>query len=80
MAMVARNTFIVGIQQLWVIAWNKHTNCKRSEDVEEENTPEDSANSLGNILARILSFTGSDSNHFHATIAEGSVDERGEEA
>lgn len=57
-----------------VVVRNQDTNGKRAEDVEEQDTPEDTLHGLGDVLTRILGFTGSDSNHFDTTVREGSVD------
>ena len=40
-----------------IIVWNKNANGKGTEDVEEEDTPEDSLNSLGDIAQWILGCT-----------------------
>ena len=58
-----------------VVVWNQDTDGKRAEDVEEQNTPEDTLDGLWNVLARILGFTSSDSNHFDTTVREGSIDQ-----
>ncbi len=66
-------------QQALVIGGNKDTNCERAKNVEEQNTPEDSANGLGNILSGILGLTSSNSNKFHTTVRKCGVHEDGEE-
>ena len=51
-----------------VVRSNQDTDCERTKDVEEQDTPEDSTNGLGDVLTGILGFTSSDSYKFYATI------------
>lgn len=53
---------------------NANTNCQRAEDVEEENTPEDTTNGLGDVLPGVLSLASCNGNHLNSTVGERSVD------
>ena len=63
-----------------VVRGNKDTDCKGTEDIEEKDTPENSANCLGNVLPRILGFTCGNRNKLDTTVGESSVYKHGEEA
>jgi len=67
-------------EQTIVIGGYYHTDGKGSKHVEEQDTPEDTLHSLGDVLSGILRFTCSNRNHLDTTVGEGSVDECGEEA
>lgn len=56
------------VQESLVVCRHGDTDSKRSEDIEEQDTPEDSAYSLGDVLARVFSFSGSHCHHLHAAI------------
>ena len=60
-------------QQTSIIIRDKHANGERAEYVEEEDTPEHTSDSLGDVAAGVLSLTGSDCNHLNSTIRESSV-------
>ena len=51
-----------------VVRGHKDTDCEGTEDVEEQNTPEDSADCLWNVLTRVLCFTGGNSDEFDTTV------------
>ena len=57
-----------------IVRGNEDTDCEGTEDVEEQDTPEDSANCLGNVLSRVFSFSCGNCNEFNTTIRESSVD------
>ena len=65
--------------QIRVVVWAGDANSKGAETVEEQDSPEYTANSFRNVSARVSGFAGGDSNGFDSTVAECSVDERGEE-
>lgn len=67
-------------EEAFVVGWNSHTNGERTENIEEEDTPEDTANRLGDVPSWVLGFSCCDSYHLHTTVAESSVCESGEEA
>jgi hypothetical protein len=60
---------------MFVIGSNKDTDSKRSKNIEEQDTPENPANCLGNILPRVLSFTCGNGNKFNTCIRESSIHE-----
>lgn len=66
-------------KQMWIIRGDEDTDCQGAEDIEEQDTPEDSADCLGNVLAGVLGFTCSDCDQFYTTIREGSVHENVEQ-
>jgi hypothetical protein len=74
------STRLLGTEQLRVIIGDQHTNGERTEDVEEQNTPEHTADGLWDVLAGVLCFTGGHSHHLHTTIRERSIDKSGEES
>lgn len=49
---------------------------ERSKNVESNDTPEDTTNGLGNVLARVGGLTGSNGHHLDTAVGESSVDER----
>jgi len=51
-----------------IVGGDENTDGKRTKNIEEQDTPEHSANCLWNILARILSLTSGDCNKFNSTI------------
>jgi hypothetical protein len=53
---------------MWVVGGNEDTDCERTKNIEEQDTPEDSADCLGNVLARILGLAGSDSDKLNTTV------------
>jgi hypothetical protein len=53
---------------MWVVRSNKNTDSERTKNIEEQDTPEDSANCLGDILARVLGFTGGDCDKFNTSV------------
>lgn len=67
-------------EQVLVVIWHQHTQEEGAENVEEEDTPEDSLDGLGDVLARVLRLTGSAGDGLDTTEGKGSVDERREEA
>lgn len=74
-----RSSTSATIQESVVRCWDSDTDGKRSEHVEEQNTPKDTLHGLWNVLARVLGLSSSDSDHLHTSIRESSVGERGEE-
>lgn len=70
---------LLGREQVLVVEWNKHAEEESTEDIEEEDTPEDTLDGLWDVLARVLSLTGSTGDRLDTTEGEGSVDEGGEE-
>lgn len=67
------------VEEVASVARDTDTNGQRTENVEEEDTPEDTTNGLGNVLPWVLGLTGSDSNHLDTTVGESGVDKSGEE-
>ena len=63
------------VEKSSLVGRDKDTNGEGTEDVEEQDTPEDTANGLWNVLARVLSLAGSDGNHLNTTVGESGVDE-----
>jgi len=57
-----------------IIRGNENTNGERAENVEEQDTPEDSADGLWDVLAWVFSFTSSDGDKLDTTVRESSVD------
>lgn len=72
----ALSTLGILVRKIGVVGADSHTNHERSKNVEEEDTPKHASDSLGNVLARVGSLTSSDGDHLHASIREGSIDER----
>ena len=70
---------LASAEQSVVIVRDQNTDRQGTEHIEEEDTPENTANSLGNVFARIFSLSRSNGDHFHTTIGESSVDECGPE-
>ena len=66
-------------EQSVVVVRDENTDGQCAEHVEKEDTPENSTNSLGNVLARVFSLSRSDRHHLHATVGESSIDECGPE-
>lgn len=58
---------------------NQDADCDSSKNVEEEDTPEDPTNSLGNVPTGILSFACGHSDHLDTAVSEGSIDQNVEE-
>ena len=56
------------VQEARVGGWNGHTNRPGSENVEEENAPEDTLHGLGNVPAWILRLASSDSHHLDTAV------------
>lgn len=67
------------MEQSVVVRWDENTDGERTEDVEEQNSPEDTSDSLGDVPSRVLGFTGRNRDHLDTTVREGSVDERVED-
>ena len=67
-------------EQLGVVVGDENADGQGPKHVEEQNTPEDTAHRLGDVLTRVLCLTSGDSYHLYATVREGGVDESGEEA
>ena len=72
----ALRTLGVGIGQLGVVAGDGDTNDEGAEDIEEQNTPEDTTNGLGDVLAGVGGLTSSDCDHLDTSVREGGVDKR----
>jgi hypothetical protein len=51
-----------------VVGCYEDTDGQGTEDVEEQYTPKDTTNSLGDILTRVLGFTSCDSNQLDTTV------------
>lgn len=66
------------VEEIVVIVWNENTDSEGTENVEEEDTPEDTTNGLGDVLAWVLGLTSSDGDHLDTTVREGSLDKGGE--
>jgi len=64
---------------MWIVRCHKDTDGQRSENIEEQNTPEDSADCLGDVLAWVLGFASCDSNKLNTTIRESCIHQDGEQ-
>ena len=67
-----------GTQQVGVVIRNQHADKERTKNVEDENTPEDTTASLGNVDARVLGLTTSNGDGLDTSVRKSGVDERGE--
>ena len=67
----------VGAKKVRVVVWNEDADGEGAENIEEEDSPEHSADSLGDVLPWVLSLASGNGDHLHATIRESGVDERG---
>jgi len=76
----ASSTRSLGTKEILVIRRNENTDGEGSKNVEEQNTPENSANCLGDVFARVLGLTCSNGNKFNSSVGECSIDEHGEES
>jgi len=65
--------------KLGVVGADGSSDDERTEDVEEEDTPEDTLDSLGDVLARVGRLTGRNCDHLNTTVRESCVDECGPE-
>lgn len=68
-----------GIDQVLVIRGDQDANSQGAQNIEEQNTPEDSLDGLGNVSAGIFGLTRGNSDHLHPTIRECGIDESGPE-
>lgn len=73
------STAVDGAEKTLVVVRDQDTDGERTEDVEEENTPEDTLDGLGDVATGISGLTSSDGNHLNTAVRESSVDEGGEE-
>ena len=62
-----------GTDKAGLIVWDQDSDGEGAEDVEKQNTPEDTANGLGDVLARVFGLSSSDGDHFYATVGEGGI-------
>jgi hypothetical protein len=53
---------------MWIVESNKTTDRKRNKNIEEQEMPEDSANCLGDVLARVLGFASSDCDELNTSV------------
>lgn len=60
-----------------VAGTDAHTDDEGAENVEEEDTPEHTADGLGDVLARVGGLTSSDGDHLGTTVGESGVDKGG---
>lgn len=70
----ARRAVLDGRQEVGIVVWHKNTDSQRTEDVEEQDTPEDTTNSLGDVSTGVLGLACCDCHHFDASVREGCVD------
>ncbi len=71
-----RSTCIAAaVEQARVVVGNNETNHEDGENVEEENTPEDTLDGLGNVLAGVLDLTDSDTDDLSSSKGKGRLDE-----
>src|SRR5437667_9643532 len=61
-----------------IVVGHQDAYSQSPNDVEEQDAPEDTTDGLGDVLVRVLSFTGGDGDRLHTPVRKGSVDERGE--
>lgn len=66
-------------QEVGIVVRNQNANGQGAQDIEEQNTPEDSLHSLGDVSARVFGLASGHGHHFHTTVREGGVDEGGPE-
>lgn len=69
-----------GAQQSWLVVRDEDANGQRAQDVEEQNAPEHTAHSLGDVTSRVLSLTSGHGNHLYTTVREGGVDQGREQS
>lgn len=69
------STLGIGVGELGVAGADADTDDKGTENVEEQDTPEDTANGLGDVLAWVGSLSGSNGDHLNTTVRESGVDE-----
>lgn len=67
------------VKKVRSVGGDTDTNGEGAEDVEEEDTPEDTADGLGDVLSWVLGFTGSDGDHLDTSVGESGVDQSREE-
>ena len=70
----------MGTEEIRVIVGHEDTNRERSQDVEEQDSPENTADCLGNVLSWVLRLTGCNRDHLDTTVREGGIDKSGEKA
>ena len=58
----------LGSDEGGVIIRDKDSDSKSSQDVEEEDTPEDSTDGFGDVATRVFCLTGCDCHHFDTTV------------
>ena len=75
----ALSTLGVVVSKSGIVAGDSDTDHEGTEDVEEQDTPEDTTDSLGDVLARVGGFTSGDSDHLDTTVRESGVDKGGPE-
>ena len=49
------------------------------QDIEDQNSPEDTTHSLGNVSSWVLGLSSSNGNHLDTTIRESRIDQHGKE-
>jgi len=69
-----------GVEETWVVVWDKKSDEEYAEDEEEEDSVECLSDCGGDSFAGILSLTSSDGNQFGALIGEASLDQHGPES
>jgi hypothetical protein len=57
-----------------IIVWDKDTNGERTQDIEENNTPKDTSDGLGDVPAWVSGLASSYSHHLDTSVGESSVD------
>ena len=62
------------LDQPLIVGGDHHANGERTQDIKEEDTPENTSNSLGNVPPWVGSLTSSNSDHFHTTVGESRID------
>ena len=65
------------LQQVCIVVWDQQPHGEGAEDVEEQDTPEDTADRLGDIASGIFGLTRGHCHGFHATISESGIDHDG---
>lgn len=67
------------VEKFVIVAGHGNTDSQGSKNVEEKDTPEDTADGLGDVLPWVLGLTSSNGDHLNTSVRERSVDEGGEE-
>lgn len=67
-------------EEVFVVRGDEHADGEGAEHVEEEDAPEDAAHGFGDVVPRVVGLARRHGHHLHATVREGRVHQRREQA